>query len=82
MLDKYCAKKSFYRVSEHTLLSLSFWGGTLGAVMGQQILRHKTKKQPFKFYLKIICIFHIFLFIIIVIALDSLQIHDFFSDLL
>jgi uncharacterized membrane protein YsdA (DUF1294 family) len=36
------------RVSEFTLLMLAVFGGSTGAVIGQQYFRHKTRKQPFK----------------------------------
>ena len=36
------------RIAERTLLGLALFGGALGALLGQQIFRHKTKKQPFR----------------------------------
>lgn len=36
------------RIAERTLLSLALCGGALGALLGQQIFRHKTQKQPFR----------------------------------
>jgi uncharacterized membrane protein YsdA (DUF1294 family) len=49
--DKYCAIRGFRRVPEKTLLTIAAIGGTPGAFLGQRILRHKTQKQPFGFYL-------------------------------
>lgn len=46
-IDKYKAKKQFRRISEHTLLTLSFIGGSPGAILGSLIFRHKTKKLKF-----------------------------------
>ena len=36
------------RIAERTLLVLALFGGALGALLGQQVFRHKTKKQPFR----------------------------------
>jgi uncharacterized membrane protein YsdA (DUF1294 family) len=36
------------RIAERTLLTLALFGGALGALIGQQVFRHKTKKQPFR----------------------------------
>lgn len=36
------------RIPESTLLLLALFGGALGALLGQQVFRHKTKKQPFR----------------------------------
>jgi len=35
------------RVPERTLLTLALFGGAFGALLGQQMFRHKTRKQPF-----------------------------------
>lgn len=47
-VDKRAACHSTSRVPEFTLLLLGFAGGWIGAIVGQQFFRHKTKKQPFK----------------------------------
>lgn len=47
-VDKMAARKAWYRVPESTLLIFGFVGGWPGAILGQQIFRHKTQKQPFK----------------------------------
>ncbi len=36
------------RIAERTLLALALFGGALGALIGQQVFRHKTQKQPFR----------------------------------
>lgn len=48
--DKMAARKSWRRVPESTLLVLGLVGGWPGAVLGQQLFRHKTQKQSFKTY--------------------------------
>jgi uncharacterized membrane protein YsdA (DUF1294 family) len=46
--DKRCAERNLSRISERTLLMLALFGGALGALLGQQVFRHKTQKQPFR----------------------------------
>jgi uncharacterized membrane protein YsdA (DUF1294 family) len=36
------------RIAERTLIALALFGGALGALLGQQLFRHKTQKQPFR----------------------------------
>ncbi|MFN4297498.1 MAG: DUF1294 domain-containing protein [Brevundimonas sp.] len=48
--DKSQARTGGKRVSEQTLLAAVLIGG-LGAWMGQNILRHKTRKEPFRTWL-------------------------------
>ena len=38
---------------EATLLFFGVVGGWIGAMVGQQVFRHKTQKQPFKTYFMI-----------------------------
>ncbi|MNQ86755.1 hypothetical protein D3C85_1019550 [compost metagenome] len=47
-VDKMAARKAWHRVPETTLLVFGVVGGWPGAIVGQQIFRHKTQKQPFK----------------------------------
>ena len=47
-LDKDAARRGLGRISERTLLLVATLGGGLGALLAQQILRHKTRKQPFR----------------------------------
>lgn len=48
--DKMAARKAWRRVPESTLLVFGLVGGWPGAILGQQLFRHKTQKQPFKTY--------------------------------
>lgn len=48
--DKMAARKGMRRVPEATLLAFGVTGGWPGAILGQQLFRHKTQKQPFKTY--------------------------------
>ncbi len=47
-LDKQRAERERQRLPEAHLLLLALFGGALGAVLGQQVFRHKTRKQPFR----------------------------------
>ena len=58
-IDKRRAENDGRRISEKTLLALAFYGGSLGALIGQQALRHKTSKQPFRARLCAIAFFHV-----------------------
>lgn len=46
--DKRQAERDGSRTAERTLIGLALFGGALGALIGQQVFRHKTKKQPFR----------------------------------
>ena len=46
--DKRQAERNGSRIAERTLIALAAFGGALGALIGQQVFRHKTKKQPFR----------------------------------
>jgi uncharacterized membrane protein YsdA (DUF1294 family)/cold shock CspA family protein len=47
-LDKSAAQKGEWRTSEQTLHLLSLAGGRPGALLAQQVLRHKSSKQEFR----------------------------------
>ncbi|ENI9337383.1 DUF1294 domain-containing protein [Salmonella enterica subsp. enterica serovar Newport] len=49
-IDKTAARKTWRRVPESTLLVFGVVGGWPGEIVGQQLFRHKTQKQPFKTY--------------------------------
>lgn len=47
--DKSAARSGRRRIRERTLHIFSVLGGWPGALAGQQLFRHKTRKQPFRF---------------------------------
>jgi len=54
--DKYLAKNYKRRIPERTLLSFTFFGGTIGSGLAMFIFRHKTAKNSYlwKFWLIVI----------------------------
>jgi len=57
--DKDAARKGQWRVPESRLLCLALIGGSPGAVAAQRLLRHKTRKEPFRTQLMLICAMHV-----------------------
>ncbi|WP_339933247.1 DUF1294 domain-containing protein [uncultured Brevundimonas sp.] len=55
--DKVRARNHGRRVPERTLLWAALFGGT-GAWLGQRLLRHKTRKQPFRSWLGLMLVLH------------------------
>lgn len=52
--DKRCAVRGRWRVRESTLLTLAAFGGMPGAIAAARVLRHKTRKEPFRSRLRLI----------------------------
>ena len=53
-IDKWKARQGSWRISEATLLMLAVIGGTIGALLGMQVWRHKTMHLNFKYGLPLI----------------------------
>lgn len=64
LADKKKAIKNRRRIPERTLLSAAFLGGSLGAVVGMHLCRHKTKHPKFFIGLPCILAIHIVLLIL------------------
>ncbi|MGJ7037983.1 uncharacterized membrane protein YsdA (DUF1294 family) [Shinella sp. BE166] len=56
--DKEAARDGHWRVSEARLLQFAFIGGSHGAFAAQRLLRHKTRKEPFRTQLMAILLLH------------------------
>jgi len=65
-VDKSAAQNGDWRTPESTLHFLSLSGGWPGALIAQQKLRHKSKKQPFRviFWLTVILNFIVFIWLL------------------
>ncbi|WP_034753408.1 DUF1294 domain-containing protein [Chryseobacterium daeguense] len=60
--DKKRAVKHQKRISEKTLLAVTFLGGTIGAVFGMIIFRHKISKASFLIKFGVIVLIQIIIF--------------------
>ncbi|WP_271085138.1 DUF1294 domain-containing protein [Brevundimonas sp. NIBR11] len=56
--DKRAAKAGHRRTPEATLLTAALFGG-FGAWLGQHLLRHKTRKEPFRTELGLVILIHL-----------------------
>ena len=65
LIDKVKAKKNLWRIPERTLLTVAVIGGSLGAVLGMNLFRHKTKHPKFSIGLPCILAVHIVLAVLI-----------------
>ncbi len=45
--DKHRAQKGQWRIPEKVLLGFGFFGGSIGALIGMKVFRHKTKHWYF-----------------------------------
>ena len=62
-IDKFKAKKGFWRTPEKTIFTITLLGGGIGTVTGMYLFRHKTKKMKFTIGLPTILISEIVLII-------------------
>ena len=53
-IDKWKAQKGKWRVPEETLIWLAIVGGSIGALLGMYLFRHKTKHRKFTLGIPII----------------------------
>ena len=58
-IDKQKAKKNKWRIKEDTLMISAFLGGSIGALVGMNTFRHKTKHAKFKYGIPARLIFQI-----------------------
>lgn len=58
-VDKLKAKKGAWRIPEATLLLVAFLGGSLGALLGMEVFRHKTKHAKFRVLVPLFLTLHI-----------------------
>lgn len=57
-IDKWKAKADQWRISEKTLLLTALLGGSVGALAGMQIFRHKTHHWKFRILVPLFLILH------------------------
>ena len=63
LIDKRKAQKNRWRIPEKTLLGAALIGGSLGAMAGMQLFRHKTKHMKFVIGVPVMLTGHILLLI-------------------
>ena len=52
--DKWKAKRDKWRIPEDTLIWLAIAGGSVGALLGMYLFRHKTKHRKFQIGIPVI----------------------------
>lgn len=62
-IDKAKAKADRWRIPEATLMGLAVLGGSIGAIAGMYLFRHKTRKPKFKYGLPVILVFQVLFFL-------------------
>ena len=58
-IDKSKAKKNKWRISEAKLIGIALVGGSIGALAGMKVFRHKTKHTKFTVGVPVILLLHI-----------------------
>lgn len=66
LADKRKAKKNRWRIPEATLMGVAAIGGSLGAILGMRLFRHKTKHPKFSVGLPLILTLHIMLAVLLI----------------
>ena len=59
LVDKYKAKKNLWRIPEATLMGFAAVGGSVGALAGMYLVRHKTKHLKFTVGIPILLFAHL-----------------------
>ena len=59
LVDKYKAKKNLWRIPERTLMGFAAIGGSIGALAGMYLVRHKTKHLKFTVGIPVILFLHV-----------------------
>ncbi len=62
-IDKYKAKRDKWRIPESTLLTMAVLGGSIGALAGMKIWRHKTLHNKFRIGIPVILVLQIIVII-------------------
>ena len=69
LADKLKAKKGAWRIPEATLMGIAVIGGSIGAICGMNLFRHKTKHPKFYIGLPLILALQIVLGLVIAVKL-------------
>ncbi len=55
-MDKSRARRGAWRIPERVLLTAAFIGGCVGAMLGMQVFRHKTRHGTFQTLVPLSCV--------------------------
>lgn len=69
LVDKYKAKRNLWRIPEATLMGVAAVGGSIGAIAGMKLFRHKTKHPKFYIGLPVILALQIVLVYLLALKL-------------
>lgn len=61
--DKHRAKKDGWRIKNFFLLGLSFFGGSLGGLLGMKLIRHKSKKSYYRLGLPLMVLMQVLILV-------------------
>ena len=67
LADKRKARKNAWRIRERALILLSFLGGSVGAMCGMFLLKHKTKHIKFLILIPLSLLLHIALIVFLAV---------------
>lgn len=65
LMDKQKARRSAWRIPEATLMGVAVIGGSIGAILGMHLFRHKTRHLKFSLGLPLILAVQVWLFTLI-----------------
>lgn len=65
LADKRKARKGVWRIPESTLLGVAFFGGSIGAIAGMYVFRHKIRHIRFSLGLPLILIIQLLILFLI-----------------
>ena len=71
LIDKRKAQKNLWRIPERILLGIAICGGSIGAFLGMNTFRHKTKKLKFSLGLPVILALQVLLSVFILIWMQK-----------
>lgn len=66
-IDKKRAIKNNWRIKERTLICVSIIGGSIGALVGMKLFRHKTKHPKFSYGIPVIIASQIIIYVLILL---------------
>ena len=69
LVDKIKAKRNLWRIPEATLMGVALIGGSIGAIAGMNLFRHKTKHAKFYIGLPVILALQIVLVYLLALKL-------------